>query len=262
MIQRIRSTGMLASVKSTAEVHLALEWGADIIDLKDPANGALGALPLQTLRDAVAQVAHRRPVSATIGDLPAMQPKALAAAAAAVAATGVDFVKVGFFPCTDRRPCLQALASLVNQGAAIIIVLFADYGIDVAIAEDAARHGMTGIMLDTAAKEGSSLRDMASEQELDKFLRNARSLGLLTGLAGSLCARDVSSLLPLRPDYLGFRGGLCVNGRRGQELDKAAFSAVRAALPPLGYAGSVFERVPLGAKTAPARPMVGSLQKF
>ena len=37
-------TGFLASVKSLDEAKTVLEFDVDIIDMKDPANGALGAL--------------------------------------------------------------------------------------------------------------------------------------------------------------------------------------------------------------------------
>ena len=39
-------TGLLASVANLAEARLAATVGADIIDLKNPAAGALGALPV------------------------------------------------------------------------------------------------------------------------------------------------------------------------------------------------------------------------
>ena len=36
-------TQLLVSVKNVEETFIALDAGVDIIDLKDPANGALGA---------------------------------------------------------------------------------------------------------------------------------------------------------------------------------------------------------------------------
>ena len=42
-------TALLASVRSVAEAELALAGGADVIDLKDPSQGALGALPLSLI---------------------------------------------------------------------------------------------------------------------------------------------------------------------------------------------------------------------
>ncbi len=67
-------TAMLASVRTLDEALLALAGGADIIDLKDPARGALGALDQATARNIVAAIGGRAPVSATIGDLPSMVP--------------------------------------------------------------------------------------------------------------------------------------------------------------------------------------------
>ena len=61
-----RTPGMLASVTSVAEAEAALAAGADLIDLKEPARGALGALDLDTVVAIVAAVGGRRPVSATV----------------------------------------------------------------------------------------------------------------------------------------------------------------------------------------------------
>ncbi|MGH8719286.1 MAG: (5-formylfuran-3-yl)methyl phosphate synthase, partial [Burkholderiales bacterium] len=48
---------------------------------------------------------------------------------------------------------------------------------------------------------------------LARFISRAKSLGLMTGLAGSLKVEDVPSLLELGPDYLGFRSALCETAR-------------------------------------------------
>ena len=101
-------TGFLASVTSAMEASIALAGGADIIDLKDPSKGALGALPPATIREAVAAIAKRRIVSATAGDLQ-MEPSLVTAAVRQLAATGVDIVKVGLFPGGDISACLEAL---------------------------------------------------------------------------------------------------------------------------------------------------------
>ena len=46
---------LLASVANLDEATLALDLGADILDLKNPAEGALGAWPVERLRAAVAR---------------------------------------------------------------------------------------------------------------------------------------------------------------------------------------------------------------
>lgn len=221
-------TGVLASVRSVAEAALVLEAGADFIDLKEPSAGALGALPAETIRAVVAHVAGRRSVSATVGDLP-MEPGRIAAAVSRTAALGVDIVKVGVFPGGDPEGCLAVLADAAGQGRRIVLVMFADLGPDFALVERARDLGLAGVMLDTAEKGGGGLRRHLGPDRLASFVDRARSAGLLTGLAGSLAVSDIPALLPLRPDYLGFRGALCRGGRSGS-LDQARVRAVCAAV--------------------------------
>src|SRR5215218_479707 len=95
-------TRLLASVANEAELVVAMGHGADLVDLKNPAQGALGAWPLPDVRSAVASIGGRCPCSATIGDLP-MVAGPLLAAARQMAATGVDIVKLGFFAGGDHH---------------------------------------------------------------------------------------------------------------------------------------------------------------
>ena len=66
-------TRMLASVNGPAEAEIALAGGADIIDLKDPTRGALGAVASGVIGATVRAVGKRRLVSAVAGDLPPVQ---------------------------------------------------------------------------------------------------------------------------------------------------------------------------------------------
>ena len=103
-------TGMLASVNSLEEALLALSANVDIIDLKQPALGALGALETDLVKAIVNEINGRCPVSATIGDLP-MQPEIVYQAVKAMAETGVDYVKIGFFPGGDWQGTIEKLAT-------------------------------------------------------------------------------------------------------------------------------------------------------
>ena len=100
-------TRFLASVTSVAEAETALAGGADIVDCKDPGQGALGALPPQTVGAIVRAVGGRRPVSAVTGDLP-MLPDVVVNAAQEMAATGVDYIKAGLFAGEGRPACISA----------------------------------------------------------------------------------------------------------------------------------------------------------
>jgi uncharacterized protein (UPF0264 family) len=222
-------TRLLASVNSLAEAKLVYREGADIIDLKQPAAGALGALPLDTVAEIRAWCAGKIPVSATIGDLP-MQPALIFDAVRAMAATGVDYVKIGFFPGGDWHQVAHKLAELAQTQSALIGVLFGDAPPDPAFAETLRQAGFAGVMMDTMDKSRGSLTDILEGGAIERFVDEAKTHGLLCGLAGSLRLEDVPSLLRYRPDYLGFRGALCVRHSRTAELDGAAVARLKAAI--------------------------------
>lgn len=223
-------TGMLASVENLEEALLVLEAGADIIDLKAPSAGALGALPIGTVREIVIALRGRRPISATIGDLP-MEPALVLDAAGAMAKTGVDYVKIGFFPGGDWEETMFSLSLLANKGIQLVAVLFGDQQPALIQIGQLAAAGFTGVMLDTQDKATGSLVQVCPMNFLREFVAGAKTYGLLCGLAGSLRHSDIPLLLDLCPDYLGFRGALCVHNVRTSGLDRNSVLNVRAALP-------------------------------
>jgi (5-formylfuran-3-yl)methyl phosphate synthase len=223
-------TRFLASIGTPEEVETALSGGADIIDLKDAATGALGALSLAAIERMLAAVAGRRPVSAVTGDLP-MEPDLLRSRVEATAATGVDLVKVGLFPDAAMRDCIAALAGPARD-IRVIAVLFADRNPDFALVTALAAAGFAGAMLDTAGKSGGRLTTHLGADRLARFVATCRDHGLLCGLAGGLEPPDVPRLLALRPDVLGFRGALCGHNGRSGPLDPQAVALIRALIPP------------------------------
>jgi FolB domain-containing protein len=222
-------TLMLASVTGAAEAEAVLAGGVDIVDLKDPAKGALGALDVEVVADIVRTVAKRRPVSATIGDK-LIEPRIVIDAVSAMAATGVDYVKVGIKSDATGADCVRALGSLASN-ARLVGVLFADGEPDLDLLKLMAKQGFVGAMLDTAIKGDRRLLDHMDVASLAGFVERCKEAGLMSGLAGSLEAPDVPRLLPLQPNYLGFRGALCRGRSRVAEIDPAAVRIIRDLIP-------------------------------
>ncbi len=227
-------TGMLASVSMLSEAQIALREHVDIIDLKDPAYGALGAVTTEVALDVVEFVAGRCLVSATIGDLP-MQGTLIGKAIATMASTGVDIIKVGVFDDLNDE-VIAALKAQAIRGAkgiegkqfTLVVVFFVDKGLNLEEIADLAKAGIRGIMLDTADKANGNLRTHMSDKAIQAFVALTKSHGLLAGLAGSLSANDIAPLLTLEPDYLGFRGALCEDSSRIQAMDSVAVQKIRA----------------------------------
>ena len=219
-------SGMLASVSNLDEALLIERIGVDIIDLKQPAHGALGALDVNDVHHIVGQLQPNTCVSATVGDLP-MEPRLLSDAVSAMASTGVDYVKIGFFPEGDWQRCITHLGELCAQGHALIAVLFADTEPDFAWVDALANAGFKGVMLDTMDKRGGSLTHILTPSHLAAFVNQAKSRLLLTGLAGSLRMEDIHPLMAIGPDYLGFRGALCQQHDRIASLDERCIHAIK-----------------------------------
>ena len=228
-------TRMLASVTGTEEAEIALSGGVDIVDLKDPKAGALGAVTTETIRRTIASIAGRAPVSAVCGDLP-MEPETIRAKAEEIAATGVDYVKIGFFPSENIAACVAALEPLAAR-TKLIAVLFADLSPDFGLLEVFGKHRFHGAMVDTAQKASGRLLDHLPPQRIPEFVDRAKALGLLVGLSGSLEAPDVPRLLAFAPDFLGFRGALCGDAGRVGAISPQAVAEIRELIPQVPRAG-------------------------
>jgi len=216
---------LLISVTNIKEAGIALANGADIIDLKDPHSGALGALPLERIVEITHFVNQLKPVSATIGDLP-MQAGLIVAAVDKLMVAGVDYIKIGFFENTHYQDCLKALKPLIDKGARLIAVLFAEKNYPDHIVSDLKQAGFTGIMLDTAEKNGLTLLDYYTVEERISFCQSVLKEELALGLAGSLNIHHIPFIKVLQPSYIGFRGGVCDEDQRTLTLDAKKIKAL------------------------------------
>ena len=224
-------TQLLVSVKNVSEALLALRAGADVIDMKDPSVGALGALSTSEITTIVSALRKQNPqvcISATIGDthenVDAMQQAIMQ-----TASLGVDIVK---FPLNGHTHDLKALLGistllsvetemakpLTSKRVILFGVLFADIVLDLDLIEAAAEAGLAGVMLDTQYKT-QDLLCHANHATLLNFVNRCKGNDLKSGFAGSLQVQYIENLVTLDPSYMGFRGGLCSHLNRNGDLD-------------------------------------------
>lgn len=224
-----QTSRLLVSVSSLAEAEMVMQAGVDILDLKNPHAGALGALALSDIRSIVNATDGRKLVSATIGDVP-MQPACIVDRVDDTLSTGVDIVKIGFTDAAERDACIAALGDIARRGAKLVAVLFADAGYDLSVLSMLKTAGFYGVMIDTAVKDGRHLLDHMTLAELRDFVQTARELGLHSGLAGSLRAEHLEMLMPVGADYIGFRGGVCDEFERCNRIIPDKVSALHKML--------------------------------
>jgi uncharacterized protein (UPF0264 family) len=208
---------LLVSVRDVRDARAAVLGGADIVDAKEPRQGALGPVTPRILIRIRAAVPSAIPVSAALGDAPAER----------VVARGVAYVKVGLRNVGGARRA-RALArgaaqGAVEAGAELVLVAYADAARaasmpPLAIVEIAAAVGARGVLLDTAFKDGGSLFDILDVARVAQWLAAARATGgrLFTALAGSLGEPGLRTALALGADIVGVRGAACDGGRMGR----------------------------------------------
>lgn len=221
---------LLVSVRSVEEAQAAVRGGADFIDLKEPGRGALGDLPLETVRAIVQALrgpeAAAAPISATIGDVAMADLATIAQRVEALGDCGVDIVKVGIQ--AGDPAAASVLSWLAGCGRTVVPVFIADHGLDLVTVRAAARLGFAGLMADTADKQAGSLLDLVDEATLRRFVATVREEGAMVGLAGALRRDQAARIVALAPDFAGFRSAVCEGDRRGQ-LDEGRLRALRDA---------------------------------
>jgi uncharacterized protein (UPF0264 family) len=229
---------LLISVTDAVEAHAALEGGADIIDVKNPAEGALGAASVGALHDIRPLLPPDRPLSAALGESGA-QPGVLALAAYGAAACGAAYVKVGL-RAGDPGEALALLRTVrraahhANPACILVAVGYADAArigaLPWAMLPELARAArIGGCMIDTAVKDGRGLFDYCDVPALAGWLAECRAAGLRCALAGALREADLPALCRLRPDIAGFRGAACIGDRVSGRVDAGRVAALRAA---------------------------------
>lgn len=218
---------MLASVSTLEEADLVLNSGVDIVDLKNPNQGALGALTINEIAEIVKLINGRGPVSATIGDISNVED--VTNAIRNVLKTGVDIIKIGFFEHMDNLTLVQAVMPYTKEQK-IIAVLFADGQHDFSILPKLKKAGFYGVMLDTAHKNGKHLLNHLNASDLKAFILLARQLELEVGLAGALRESHIEQLSSLQPNYLGFRSALCEENQRKNKLNAYKTSCIKDVL--------------------------------
>jgi uncharacterized protein (UPF0264 family) len=221
-------TQLLVSVRAAAEAEAALAGGAALIDVKEPAHGALGRAEDHTIAAVARVVAGRAPVSAALGELLDNFGEELPAAMADLA-----FVKWGlagwggrwhgdwWWDLAEEADRLTALFPFCRA----VAVAYADWRRASAprpeqVCAFAAWQPAGAFLLDTWGKDGSSLLDWMSPAEVTSLCQRCREAGVRVALAGSLGPEEIRALKPARPDWFAVRGAVCMGRDRTAAVEE------------------------------------------
>lgn len=215
---------LLISPMNVQEASEAIEGGADIIDVKNPMEGALGANFPWVIRQIKAITPLNIQVSCAIGDGPNL-PGFVSLAAHGAATLGVDYVKVGLSGCKTTQEAvylLQNVTQAAKQANPKIKVAAAGYAdaqrvdaLDPMLIPDIAFKAQADVaMLDTWVKDGKSILMSITTEQLRKFSSRSHHLGLEVAMAGSLRKEDLPVIYDCGADIAGLRGAACTRSDR------------------------------------------------
>ena len=225
-------TGLLVSVRDALEAQTALAAGADLIDVKEPSRGALGAPDLSVVEQVVRVVGGRAVVSMALGELNDWAafdsgnrcPENRAATLLRAIPQGVAFAKFGLAGCGGRadwpRLWRRAVGRLPRHVSSVAVV-YADWASAGAprpdeILRQAGRLDCPAVLVDTFDKSAGGLTEHWPLERLAELVDRVQSEGITVVLAGSLSFSTLDDVLDLGPDYVAVRGAACEAGRTGQ----------------------------------------------
>jgi (5-formylfuran-3-yl)methyl phosphate synthase len=227
---------LLVSVVDAAEARLAVAGGVDIVDVKNPAEGSLGAPAPGVIAQVRDALPSDMPLSAALGDLPCL-PGTAALAALGAARAGAVYVKLGLWGVSgaeDAVATLRAARVAVDGEAEVVAVAYADAArvprrplaaSELVVAAQQA--GVNGCLIDTAVKDGRGLLSWIAPDALAELVAAAHDAGLEIALAGELRAEDLVTVLATGADIAGVRSAACREGQRTAPLDPERIAQLR-----------------------------------
>ncbi len=220
-------TRLLVSVRDAAEATIALEAGVDVIDIKEPKAGSLGAASHHSIAAIVRTVNGARPLSVALGELIEDTPHRGEILSLIQSAGGVSFAKIGLANtiAVDRKGndwrshWLTALRALPDSVSGVAVV-YADWKTARApaprdVIKAGSEFGCRTMLIDTFDKRLPGLLRLWSVEEITNCLAAAREAEMQVVLAGRLSADDLPAVLALAPDLIAVRGAVCGGDRAG-----------------------------------------------
>ncbi len=227
---------LLVSPINLEEAKTAYNGGADIIDVKNPKEGSLGANFPWVIR-SVKEAMGKTPVSATIGDMN-YKPGTASLAALGAAVSGADYVKVGLYDVQTTEQAIDMVEHVVRSvkdydpGKKVVISGYADYKRinSIPLRElppICADYGADVVMMDTGIKDGRSTFEFMTNEELSQFVESAHDLGLISAIAGNIKFEDIEAINQIGPDVIGIRGCVC-GGDRNSTIQQKLVEELRS----------------------------------
>ena len=211
-------TGLLISVRSRLEAETVITAcpDLDILDIKEPNTGPLGAASRQIWLDIAEITLDNTALSVALGDLNEVRLNVLADLP-----EKTQYAKVGL---ADQRglnwiQAWRAIRMLITNTTELVGVIYADYEAAAAptpndIVKSLLDEGCQTFLIDTYRKDGTNLFDHLSREQFSHLKSLAPKATFV--LAGSLTESSIHDAKQLNAEFIGVRGAVCEDSREGR----------------------------------------------
>lgn len=222
------TVSLLVSVRNLQEARAALDGGADIIDVKDPARGSLGRAQPHVTAEIVELVRRTSPgtiVSAALGEVVESTWSEFESATPA-RLPSLDLVKSGLSGLHPAEVSWQQQWNGFRRTAAVlsdhtrwVAAAYADHVRSrspavLDVLDEGHRIGSPVLLIDTFQKDRTNLLDWVPMSALHHLRNRTRECDMQLALAGRISTSLLPQLLEVDPDIIAVRGAVCEHGQR------------------------------------------------
>lgn len=257
-----RRNQLLVSVRNAAEARLVVNTGVAVLDVKDPARGALGRADESVWREILAVAGKPRVepayaetssgratrvdsgvvMSLALGELLEVEPCAIP--------EGVDVLKMGLAHC-GRQHCSgqqgsdggwvrkwlefrEQTEALSKRSFRWIAVAYFDASAQAPDLEEvktfAIQQQLAGVLIDSYEKTGQTMTDVYSWEKLSSCRDELVAAGMLLAIAGQIRVETLPVLKRLEPHLIAVRSAVCELRDRNRSLCPEALEKFHAEL--------------------------------
>ena len=249
-------TQLLVSVRDATEAIAATGGGADIIDVKEPLHGSLGCAGPNTIRE-ISRALKRStgsaaPLSLALGELTEWQcsptcpqvefqtrQSQLNDLRDSIESSFPRFLKLGLAgTCRSGqnwRTEWQRVQASIHGQYSWVAVAYADHRAAAAppvteVLQAAIETRAAVLLIDTYVKDGTSLCDHLTCNELTHLRHETSQHSIQLALAGRISVSDLPQLISIQPDIVAVRSAVCDHGDRTASISEKRIREFRNAL--------------------------------
>lgn len=215
-----KNFNILLSVKNIMEIQNIMNY-ADIVDLKNPNIGALGAWKKKDIILALRRFKSKKIISATLGNIKDL--KILEKKLFEYDELGLSFLKIGCFfnSISELKDLISVIKKKKNKTKMVLVFFAENYKLLDELNNNwniLLNGNFDNILIDTLDKKKDGLLKKININFLELFIKNAEKIGINVGLAGKIKFSELIKIKNLKPKIVGFRSAICEKRKRSSEV--------------------------------------------